>query len=140
MEVEVAAEAEVRPTEDAERVREALDNIFDGQASIEGGMVKLACKSLSCLSKLHLKLRQQRILDTARSVLRKSTYGEYIEFMLNKQAAYAGKVSFVTDPNESPMGPIRVLIKHPDPGEVIDWLAPRTSHGKPLWERKMPSS
>ncbi len=140
MEVEVVVEAEVRPTEDAEKVRRAINNIFEGEVRVEGNMARLECRNLTCLTRFHLKLRQQRILDTARSVLKKSTYGGYIEFMLNKQAAYAGKVSFVTDPSESPMGPIQVLIRHPYPGEVIDWLAPRTSHGKPVWEREMPSS
>jgi predicted RNA binding protein with dsRBD fold (UPF0201 family) len=140
VEVEVVVEAEVRPTEDIERVKKAINNIFDGNVEVDEGVARLECRSLECLGKFHTKLRQQRILDTARSVLKKGAFGEYIEFMLNKQAAYAGKVSFVTDPDESPMGPIRVLIKHPNPSEVIDWLAPKTSHGRPLWEREMPSS
>ncbi|MEB3755545.1 MAG: hypothetical protein GSR79_01605 [Desulfurococcales archaeon] len=140
MEVEVVVEAEVRPTEDSEKVRKAINNIFEGEVRLEGNIARLECRNLSCLARFHLKLRQQRILDTARSVLKRGTFGEYIEFMLNKQAAFAGKVSFVTDPDESPMGPIRVLIRHPDPVEVIDWLAPKTSHGKPIWEKEMPSS
>ncbi len=138
MEVEVVVEAEVRPTEDEEKVKRAIENLFAGKPVSTGRRVRLECRSLECLEKLHTRFRQQRILDTARSVMRKNVYGEYIEFMLHKQAAYAGKASFVTDPGESPMGPIRVTIRYPYPDEVIDWLAPRTKHGRPLWDRDMP--
>jgi predicted RNA binding protein with dsRBD fold (UPF0201 family) len=140
VEVEVVVEVEVRPTEDEEKVRKAIENLFTGKPVFTGSRVRLECKNLECLDKLHTRLRQQRILDTARSIMRKSVYGDYIEFMLHKQAAYAGKVSFVTDPSESPLGPIRVSIRYPDPGEVIDWLAPRTKHGRPLWNRDMPQA
>ncbi len=137
---EVVVEAEVRPTEDVEKVKKAIANLFDGIIFQEEGprLVRGVCDSIACLKTLHRKLRQQRILDTARSVFSRSKYGDYIEIMLNKQAAYAGKVSFVGDPAESPLGAIHVVIRHKDVDAVIDWLAPRTRHGRPLWENDMP--
>ncbi|GAB6147911.1 RNA-binding domain-containing protein [Stetteria hydrogenophila] len=139
----VVVEVEIRPTEDPDKVRRAVENIIDpDEVRIEevGGVKILIAESrgLHGLVKLHRLLRQQRILDAARSVLKKSVQGNRITFYLHKQAALMGKASFVGGDHESPLGAIKVTIEHPDPNAVIDWLAPRTAMGKPLWEREMP--
>jgi uncharacterized protein len=46
-------------------------------------------------------------------------------FFLNKQAAYAGHVSFSAPEGESPLGPIQVMIETDHMEELIDWLAGR---------------
>ena len=51
--------------------------------------------------------------------------GNRIVFFLNKQAAYAGHVSFSAPEGESPLGPIQVVIETENPEQVIDWLAGR---------------
>lgn len=139
----VVVEAEIRPTEDPDKVRRAVENIIDpNEVRVEelaGTKILIAeSRGLHGLAKLHRLLRQQRILDAARSVLRKSVQGNRIVFYLHKQAALMGKVSFVSGDHESPLGAIRVTIEHPDPKAVVDWLAPPTAMGKPLWEKEMP--
>jgi len=100
--------------------------------------ILVATAPIEGLRRLHRLLREQRILDTARSVLRKSTMGDKIVFYLHKQAATRSKISFVGGDQESPLGAIRVTIEHPEPERVIDWLAPPTASGRPLWEHDMP--
>ena len=78
-------------------------------------------------------LREQRILDTARSVMFEGKIGNKIQFNLNKQAAFMGKLSF--PPEEEPLGSIHVQISGND--AVIDWLAPRTINGKPIREMNL---
>ncbi|MEM2108626.1 MAG: hypothetical protein QXL10_05020, partial [Candidatus Bathyarchaeia archaeon] len=72
-------------------------------------------------------LRQDRIRDAARKMLFEAMHGQTISFYLNKQAAFAGHVSFSEAEAESPLGPIIVAIKCDDPRRLIDWLAPRTA-------------
>ncbi len=140
----IEVETEIRPTEDVEKVRKAVLNVFE-PSSIEikdyGGYKTLIATShsLSSLEKLHSILRIQGILDAARSFLKKGVRGTMLVFKLHKQAAYAGKASFVDEDHESPMGPIIFKIEYPEPYAVIDWLTPKTSHGRPLWEKKRPS-
>ena len=140
----VVVEAEVRPTEDESKVRAAIENIIDpDEVRVEelGGGVRILVaesRGLHGLVRLHRLLRTQRILDAARAVLRKSVQGNRIVFYLHKQAALMGKLSFVGGDHESPMGAIRVVIEHPEPRAVIDWLAPPTAMGRPLWEKEMP--
>lgn len=136
-------EVEIRPTENPDKVKRAVENIMDPDEirveELAGSLILIAeSRGLHGLAKLYRLLRQQRILDAARSVLRKSVQGNRIVFHLHKQAALMGKVSFVGGDRESPLGAIRVTIEHPDPKAVIDWLAPPTAMGKPLWEKEMP--
>jgi hypothetical protein len=76
------------------------------------------------------------ILDAARSVMFAGKRENKVRFMLNKQAAFVGKISF-TD-GESPLGPIVVVLEAPDIGRLIDYLAPRTKDGKPIREITYP--
>lgn len=125
--------AEVRRTESPEKVRRAVLNIFPEIGLEEaGGEIRGESGKLGALSRFRELLRRQAVLDAARSVMRAGTSGDVISFMLNKQAAYVGKVSF-TD-GETPMGPIVVRIRAEDPERMIDYLAPRTKDGVPVQE------
>jgi predicted RNA binding protein with dsRBD fold (UPF0201 family) len=79
-------------------------------------------------------LRDQEILDTARSVILQGQAGKTIQFRLNKQAAFMGKVNF--PPEEEPLGSIHVQITGGD--LMVDWLAPRTENGIPVEEIDLP--
>ncbi len=68
----------------------------------------------------------------------KSIVGSRITFMLNKQVAAIGKLSFIDKEHESPLGPIKVTIDYKDPVIVVDWLTPKTAKGVPLWENAIP--
>ncbi len=143
--IKIRVETEVKPTEDVEKVKKALLNLVEvSELSTEdlGGGYKLligTSDDVKSLIKLHRLLRIERILDTARSLMLKSlTDNSSITLKLHKQSAYAGKVSLVTHDEESPLGPIILTITSDKIREVIDWLAPKTSRGKPLWEAPIP--
>lgn len=126
-------EAEVRPTEDPAKVEAAIKKIFP---TLQLDRVKNSfvgeSAEVETLDRLHQLLRLQMILDSARSIMRKGRQGNMMRFMLNKQVATVGKVSF-TD-GESSLGPIVVTLEAPDIERLIDYLAPRTREGKPIRE------
>jgi len=140
----VRVEAEVRPTEDLEKVKKALLNIVEVKdirhvTSTEGySFLICESRSVTALFKLHELLRQQRILDTARKIFQTQRQGNMVTIKLHKQSAYAGHISFITYDDESPLGPITITIISDKLDEIIDWLAPKTSRGRPLWEREVP--
>ncbi|MEO3992736.1 MAG: RNA-binding domain-containing protein [Desulfurococcaceae archaeon TW002] len=134
---------EVRPTEDKNKVVKAITNLFslDKIEVVEDyPYYRLVGESnkIESLIKLHRILRQERILDTFRSVLLSNKVGNTTEFRLNKQSAYVGRVTLVTLDSESPLGPIIVRIISDKIDEVIDWLAPKTVGGHPIQEKKIP--
>ena len=126
--VSIRVEAEVFPTESPEKVLEAVRRIFpgigfevrwsDGYALVEG-----EGEGFEVLENLKRLLRERRIRTAARSILRSSIAGEGLMiFYLDKQAAYAGKASFTEPFVESPLPPIKVVVKADDLEEVIRWL------------------
>lgn len=135
---------EVRPTENLEKVRKALENVFDAEVlkteKIEDYTLLIAeGYSYRCLSKLYKMIRSQYILDAAREHLKRGVYDYGVIFYLNKQAAYAGVVSFCNQEyGESPLGAIVFDVQVSDPQRLIDWLTPRTLNGKPIKEIEPP--
>ncbi len=140
----VRVEAEVRPTEDVERVKRAVLNVFVPDTihveDMGGGYYLVVAESYSLrgLVRLHEKLRVERILDAARGYMLRGIDRGVLVFKLNKQAAFVGRVSLIDMDAEAPMGPIVFTIEHRDPRAVVDWLAPPTRMGRPLYENPMP--
>jgi predicted RNA binding protein with dsRBD fold (UPF0201 family) len=137
-------EADIRPTEDEERVLEAVKKIVEPEVvrieGEEGSTRRLvaSASSLRSLEKLRYMLRAQRILDAARKAMRKGLGEGRLVFYLHKQALSVGKLSFVGGDFESPLGAVMVIIEHPEPKRVIDWLAPPTVRGRPVFELDQP--
>jgi predicted RNA binding protein with dsRBD fold (UPF0201 family) len=132
--IEVSIYVLIMPTERVEKVVHAVENIFPGLImDIRGDRIE-AYNGVEALQTFHKLLRGQQILDTARSVMLNGRVGESIQFRLNKQAAFMGKVNF--PPEEEPLGSIHVQITGDD--RLIDWLAPRTENGVPVEEISSP--
>ncbi|MFB6219775.1 MAG: coaE operon protein [Halobacteriaceae archaeon] len=123
--------APVQETELAERVVEAVEGLFPGaDVTVEDGRVVGHADSLDRVAR---RLREQRILDTARSYLREHRHREGVTMELKKQAAHEGVVNFaVGSPAE--LGDIHVDVTvEGDVEAFIDRLAPRTDEeGRPL--------
>ncbi|MDK2892238.1 RNA-binding domain-containing protein [Methanohalophilus sp.] len=138
--VTVEVWAELFPTEDVEKVRKAIENVLTVKLEVFDDKIQGYGK-LDSLLKLHKMLRKEKILDSARMPMMENLEANKTSFTfkLNKQAAYAGKASFPAD--EGVLGNINVRILDDSKAkleEVIDWLAPPTEEGKPIFENPMP--
>lgn len=128
-------EAEVKPTEDPKKVEAAVKNIFPTlRLNLTGNLLAGESTQVEALDRLHQLLRLQAILDSARRVMRSGMRENIVRFMLNKQVAAVGRVSFTN--GESPLGPIVVTLEASDAEHLIDYLAPRTVNGRPIKEIK----
>lgn len=129
-EINVHIEVEINPTEDSEKVKRAIENVF-GKVDFEikpqqrGSLLTAEIKGLDGLTKLQNLLRRERIRAAARGVLFEGLRGNSITFYLNKQVTFVGHLSFSEPVGESPLGPIKIEIHCDNPKELIDWLAPR---------------
>jgi uncharacterized protein len=123
----VSAEADLRPTEDLEKVKRALTNLFSGDIEVKGnvgdyGSVRLSGEGQASLERFKIIIQRDRIRAAARAQLFRGMTEQQLVVHLNKQVAYAGHVSFSAPEGESPLGPIRLTIKSDHPVGVIDWL------------------
>ena len=123
----ITATAACRPTEDREKVRRALLNLFP-DAQLEDSDVSVVARSENGEA-LREAILNQHIRDTARSVMLRGIQGNETRFTLNKQAAFVGKVSFVEGPVA--LGGIEVLIEGDGIEGVVDHLAESTVEGRP---------
>jgi uncharacterized protein len=114
------------PTEDRERVRQALLNIFPG-AEIEEGAAALTARTDNA-DRLREIIIDNHIRDSARSVLLRGMRDGSTRFVLNKQVAFVGKVSFLDGPVV--LGGIEVTIEDEDIEKAIDLLAESTVEGR----------
>ena len=130
--VEIEIETDVNPTEDVDRVVEAVKNLFP-DAEIEIAEQKLVAKARN-LERFRELLRRQRILDTARTEMKKGLSGREITILLNKQTAVVSRINFVDE--DAVLGPItvRFRLNWVSPERFIDYVAPQTKHGKPVRE------
>lgn len=123
MKCEVKAKTPLNPTEDVNKVIQALSNMFsydqleigDDYISVSGGEESLL--------KLKDALEKRNIRNTAHKIMTRGEHDKVIFFKLNKQSALSGVVNFSED-NISPLGEITVKIETDDVERFIDWLAP----------------
>lgn len=125
--VSVTVSCPVFPSEDPDKVRSALLNIFP-TGQFELGENEMA--GPADLNQFSMLIRKQKILDTARMQMIKGLRKEKTKsiFSLNKQVATVAKVSFVD--YRTALGTICVVVEGDDLEAFIDKVAPVTVNGE----------
>lgn len=118
--VELSVWTMVGPTEERERVKDAVRNVFpatelEGDSRLEG---KLTVHDLETFKHV---VKKRQILPTVRSQLFRNQKGVKSTLFLHKQAAYAGKFSLVGKYEQSTLG--AVVLEISDFEEFLDWLS-----------------
>lgn len=123
--VRVTMEATVAPSEDPKKVLDAMKNILVENAVLidhDSGMVKLISDKASSLSAIRNQLRDRHIRGAARKLFLSELKGDSTSLMLNRQAATAGVAALCSVADESPLGPIYMIIRSNQITTVVDWL------------------
>jgi len=124
-------EATVNLTENEEKVKKAIQNLFGNlilqtKPSRQGSVLTAETKSQEPLIKFKTVLQNEHIRDAARKALFSGQTDKTVRFCLNKQVAFVGHVSFSQEEAESPLGPIIVTIETENPAQLVTWMAPKT--------------
>lgn len=126
-EIILHVDAEVNPTESEDKVKKAVENMFGCISTTvkpmrRGSILVGEASGNEPLGRFCGLLSREHIRAAARTVLLGGMDKKTVSFCLNKQAAFAGHVSFAEETAESPLGPIRVKIECRNPREVVDML------------------
>ena len=122
----------VNPTEAPEKVAMCITNLF-GDVQLERTEEGFSLETHDVerlLGELSRLVQRQRILDASRRQMRRSLsiFPAGFRFLLNKQAAAVGTVSFVNiTEEEPPLGAIDVRITSPNAEEIIDKFFPKAA-------------
>ena len=116
--------AEIKSTEDSEKVKNSILSIFpDIKVEEENNEIIGYSEEDGVLSRFIELVYSDAIRDSVNMVLKEGTKGTKISFSINKQAAFAGRVNLS---RVSPLGPIKVKIYVENPYEFIDKIVPKT--------------
>jgi predicted RNA binding protein with dsRBD fold (UPF0201 family) len=119
-------DAQIHPTEIEERVTAAITNIFpDIELDVRTDWISSKTENWDDLVYFSELLEKQRVLDAARRVVLDHLSGNTTRFLLNKQAAYVGKINFCETEEESPMGPLFVVLSSEQINELLDRIVPK---------------
>ena len=122
----IEAYAAVNPSEDPDKVRQAVSNILpEMDYKYESGSIKAISKDLHCLSKIYDTIRSRGVIKVYRRQMRYNLRDDTTWFYLNKQAAFVNVIAICQEAEESPLGPIKILLHSKNVEGVMDWLAPQ---------------
>ncbi|MHA1648997.1 MAG: RNA-binding domain-containing protein [Candidatus Helarchaeota archaeon] len=116
----------LHPTEDRAKVEQCLQNILSNpDIEEEDDTFIVTSTNADILAPIREKLKGQRIRDSARKVLLSNLNYEPFTFYLHKQAAFAGRIHFVTDQDQEDfLGPITITVEASEEElrKLINWL------------------
>ncbi len=112
---------EINPSEDPEKVRTAVSNIFP-EIALEVSHSDISGKTndMEILSQVIKSIHEKNTKNTYQRILKKNNDGDSTWFYLNKQAAFVNTVALCSEANESSLGPIKVILRSNNVEQLID--------------------
>ena len=119
----VHVSCQINPSEDPSKVETAILNIFpDLEISISDKLLLGKSNGMNTLSNISESIRSKNTKNIYQRILKKNSNENSTWFYLNKQAAFVNTVSLCNESNESPLGPIKVVLEGNDIENIIQSL------------------
>ena len=119
----VSAFCMINASEDINKVRTAISNaLTDMDEKITGDTLVANSNNYESLTKIYETMRSRRSKSAYRRHLMRNMAKDSTWFYLNKQAAFANVIALCDEADESPLGPIKVVLHSKNIEDVIDWL------------------
>ncbi len=113
----------INPSEDQTKVEQAISNILpDIEIQINDDSLKATSQNLETLSNIFEVIHSHKIQRVYRRFLNNNLRNDSTWFYLNKQAAFSNTVSLCDEAEESPLGPIKIVLTSKNIEDIIDWL------------------
>ena len=85
-------------------------------------------KKIESLSRIFEIIHNRRITNVYRRTLNQNLSENSTWFYLNRQAAYVDVIALCNEEDESPLGPIEIILDSQQIEQVIDWLTSFTGN------------
>ena len=119
----VEAFCEVNPSEDLQKIQHLLSNVLDGaEFNITENSISASSRQIESLSKIHQSIQNHSSKRVYWRFLNNNLEGNETWFYLNKQAAFVNSIALCEHANESPLGPIKIIIRSKNIERIIEWL------------------
>ena len=113
----------INESEDVNKVRTSISNILtDMDETINDSSFVANSNNYESLTKIYETMRTRKIKSAYRRHLMRNMTEDSTWFYLNKQAAFADVIALCDEEDQSPLGPIEVVLHSKNIEDVIDWL------------------
>ena len=114
----------VNLSEDPDKVIQAISNIFPySDIKNENFSIKAQSNELRSLEKIYESIASTQSQKSYTRNLENNLEGNSTWFFLNKQAAFVDQVAICDEAEESPLGPIKVILNSSNIDGIIDWIS-----------------
>lgn len=113
----------INPSEDQTKVEQAISNVLpEIEIQVNGNSIKATSQNLETLSNIYEVIHSRKTQRVYRRFLNNNLRDDSTWFYLNKQAAFSNSIAMCDEADESPLGPIKVILTSKNIEEVIEWL------------------
>lgn len=113
----------INSSEDPKKIETAILNIFpNAKIKIDDFSITSNSKDLYLLEKIYDVIHSNQSQKIYQRQLEKNLAHDSTWFYLNKQAAFVGTIALCEEAEESPLGPIKVILTSSNIDRIIDWL------------------
>ena len=131
----VQVSCQINHSEDPSKVKTAVLNIFPNlEISISDELLTGKSNDIGTLSNISKSIHTKNTKNNYQKILKKNSNENSTWFYLNKQAAFVNTVALCNESDESPLGPIKVVLEGNDIENIIQsltWLS-----YTPTWVKK----
>ena len=114
---------QVNPSEDPQKVELAVSNVFHNMdIYIKEDSLNATSQTLESLLLIHEAIHSRNTQKVYGRNLKRNTTDDSTWFYLNKQAAFVDVIALCENADESPLGPIKVIVQSKHIEQMIDWL------------------
>ena len=113
----------INESEDVNKVRTSISNVLTGMdEKITDNSLIANSGNYESLTKIYETMRSRKTKSAYRRHLMRNMTEDSTWFYLNKQAAFANVIALCDEEDQSPLGPIEVVLHSKNIEDVIDWL------------------
>ena len=110
-------------SENPEKVAQSLSNVLpNSKIKIDKDTAKTSSNDIESLVKIFETIHSRKSQRVYFRRLEKNLNENSTWFYLNKQAAFVGTVSLCDNADESPLGPIKIILESRQIEQIIRWL------------------
>lgn len=119
----ITGHCDIQPSEDSEKIYQALSNILlDSEIKIENNNARIFSNSLDSLGKIFDTIHSRKSQRAYLRHMKRNLNDTSTWFYLNKQAAFADNIALCDESDESPLGPIKIVLESNQIEQVMEWL------------------
>jgi predicted RNA binding protein with dsRBD fold (UPF0201 family) len=119
----INAYCQVNPSEDPQKVERAVSNVLSNMdIHVKDDSLKATSTTLESLLYIHEKIHSRNTQKVYGRNLKRNLVDDSTWFYLNKQAAFVDVVTLCENADESPLGPIKIMLQSKHIENIIEWL------------------